>query len=230
MTHPATARRPAGPPARRFRLAVALTAALVTPVAAQDLDAACRALRTPTVGLWAQYVVKSGAQPDSTVLRLAFVAEERMDGAAHVWQETVIAAAGTETVIQSLVPTDPYDPTAIRRAVLRLPGRAAMEVRPQALQAMRGSTHEPQALDACNRGEALGSESVAVPAGTFRAIRVRYSRDGRTAESWLVPTVPLALARSVVTDAATGARMELVLVAHGRDATPTVPLPPARTP
>jgi hypothetical protein len=61
-------------------------------------------------------------------------------------------------------------------------------------------------------------------------MHVRYERDGRTADVWLAPAVPFALVRSVVVGAGGTDSIELVLIAHGRDAVPTVPLPPGSRP
>jgi hypothetical protein len=209
------------PTARTITLALVLP---VTPAAAQALADVCRPLEQPAVGSWARYRLR-GAAGDSTEVRLALVGRERIDDREYVWQESVVATAGGEAVIQSMVPASPYDPTAIRRAIVRAPGQPAAEVPPTALAALAGGGGQGSVgLDACRQGEAIGWETVTVPAGPVRALHVRYARDERTADAWLAPGIPFAVARTVVAGPKPSDRVELVLLAHGRDATPTIPL------
>jgi len=159
---------------------------------------------------------------------MAIVGRERVSQQEFVWQESIMGAGGAETVVQTLVPAAPYDPTAIRRAVLRLPGQDPVELSPSALAMLKDASGQSTVgLDACRRGEALGWETVAVPAGPVRAMHVRYTRAGRTADTWLAPGIPFAVTRTLVTGDSASQQFELVLVGHGRDATPTIPL---RTP
>jgi hypothetical protein len=213
---------------RRARVVVLALALPTTPAAAQGLADVCRPLERPAVGSWARYRLRGGS--DSTEVRLALVGRERIEGRDYVWQESVVGSPQGEAVIQTLVPASPYDPTAIRRAVVRAPGQPAVEVPPTALARMLpGGGQGAAGLDACRRGEAVGWETVTVPAGPVRALRVRYTREERTAETWLAPGIPFALTRTVVAGPAPSDRVELVLLAHGRDATPTIPLAgPAR--
>jgi hypothetical protein len=205
-------------------------AALATaaPTHAQALADVCRPVEEPVPGSWARYRLWGGG--DSTELRLSVVGTASWGGRPHVWQESLIPTPAGETVIQSLVPANPYDPTNIRRVILRPPGRDPMEVPASALAAMRQRTQGAASLDACRTGQAIGWETLQVPAGRLRALHVRYTRDGRTADVWLAPAVPFALVRSVVPGTGEAEAIELVLIGHGRDAVPTVPLPPGTPP
>jgi len=209
----------------------ALTLALCVPVttaAAQGLADVCRPLEQPAVGGWARYRLR-GPTGDSSEVRLALVGRERVGDREYVWQESVVGTPAGDAVIQSLVPASPYDPTAIRRAVVRPPGQPAMDVPPAALASLQTGAQGATGLDACRRGEAVGWETITVPAGAVRALHVRYTREARTADAWLAPGVPFAVTKTVVTGASPTERVELVLVAHGRGAMPTMPLPgPAR--
>jgi hypothetical protein len=208
-----------------------LLAVTVRPVGAQETSEACRWLQTPTVGGWASYRLTAGGHGDSTTVRIAIVGRERVDGVEHVWQETVMRTGALRTVVQSLVPSAPYDPTTIRRAIVQAPGRDPVELSSRALSTMPLVGQGTGGMDACRRGQPQGWETITVPAGTFRALHVRYDRDGRAADSWLVPSVPFALARSVITGAGGSAdTVELVLLDRGFDATATLPLPPAKQP
>jgi hypothetical protein len=190
---------------------------------AQALADVCQPVEQPVVGGWARYRLR-GAR-DSTEMRLALVGTATWGGTAHVWQESLIPTPVGETVIQTLVPAHPYDPTTVRRAILKAPGRDPVEVPASALLAMRQHAQGAVGLDACRTGLAVAWETLEVPAGRLRAMHVRYARDGRTAEVWLAPAVPFALVRSLVASPGDADPIELVLIGHGRDAVPTVPLP-----
>ena len=209
----------------RALAAAPLLAALgVAPAAGQGLADVCRPLEQPVLGQWARYRLR-GASPDSAEVRLAVVGAERIDGHDYVWQESILSAGRGETIVQSLVPAAPYDPTVIRRAVVRLPGQEPMELPPAALTMLNDAGgQETAGLDACRRGEASGWETIEVPAGRVRAMHVRYTRHGRVAETWLAPGIPFAVTRTIVTGDSAGGRVELELVGHGRNATPTIPL------
>ncbi len=228
--------RGAAAPALRWRRGVrglvlpALVAATAMPASAQDLSEACGWLQTPTVGGWASYRLSAGGRDDSTTVRIAIVGHEAVSGVEHFWQETVMRTGAMRTVVQTLVPGVPYDPTTIRRAIVQAPGRDPVELSPRALSTMP-SGQGTGGVDACRHGQPQGWETITVPAGTFRALHVRYARDGRTADSWLVPSIPFALARSVITGAGGPAdTIELVLLDRGLDATATLPLPATRQP
>jgi hypothetical protein len=232
---PHGSRRPArGRRWRRTALGLvlpALVAATAMPAGAQNLSEACRWLQTPTIGEWASYRLTADGRDDSTTVRIAIVGRAGVNGVEHLWQEAVMRAGSMRTVVQSLVPAAPYDPTTIRRAIVQAPGRDPVELSPQALAMMPSGSQGTGGVDACRRGRPEGWETISVPAGTFRALHVRYERDGRTADSWLVPTVPFALARSLITGAGGPTdTIELVLLDRGLDATPTLPLPAAKQP
>jgi hypothetical protein len=207
---------------------LAALAAAAAPARGQALADVCRPVEEPPPGSWARYRLRGDG--DSTELRLALVGTATWGGAAHVWQESLIPTPAGETVIQSLVPVNPYDPTTVRRAIIRPPGREPMEVPAAALAAMKQRAQGAASLDACRTGQAVEWETLEVPAGRVRALHVRYSRDGRTADVWLAPAVAFALVRSIVPGADETAPIELVLVAHGRDAVPTAPLPRGNPP
>lgn len=189
------------------------------PAAGQDLADVCRPLEHPTVGRWALYRLRGGTG-DSSEVRLAIVGSERVGDVTYLWQESRMGTPSGDAVIQTLVPADPYDPTLIRRAIVRMPGREPQEVPAGALAAFRHAGGGAGGMDACRAGAAIGWETVETPAGPVRALRVRYTRDGRAAESWLAPGIPFALVRTVVGQDP----LELILVGHGRNAVPTVPL------
>jgi len=194
------------------------------PAMGQGLADVCRPLEQPVEGSWARYRLRGGPG-DSAEVRMAVVGHERIDDRDYFWQESTMSAAAGETVIQSLVPAAPYDPTAIRRAVVRLPGQEPMELPAAALAMLKQASGQgTAALDACRHGEGLGWETIEVPAGRVRALRVRYTRDGHTAETWLAPGIPFAVTRTIVSGDSAAQRFELELVGHGRHAVPTIPL------
>jgi len=212
----------------RTLLMVLAAAAPAAAAHAQALADVCRPVEAPVAGGWARYRLRGNG--DSTEMRLALVGSASWNGAPHVWQESLVPTPAGETVVQSLVPANPYDPTTVRRAILRSPGGPPMEVPASALAAMRQRAQGATSLDACRTGQAVGWETLEVPAGRLRALHVRYVRGGRTADVWLAPAVPFALVRSVVPAPDGSGAVELVLVGHGGDAVPTIPLPSGTRP
>jgi hypothetical protein len=213
----------------RFRWAPALVAALapVAPAHAQALADVCRPVEEPVVGGWARYRLRGAA--DSTEMRLALVGVGAWGGAPHVWQESLIPTPAGETVIQSLVPANPYDPTTVRRAIIRPPGQAPVEVPASALAAMKQRAQGTASLDACRTGHALGWETSTCRQAACGQCTCGTAR--RThGDVWLAPAVPFALVRSIVAGPGGTDSVELVLIGHGRNAVPTVPLPPGSPP
>jgi len=143
---------------------------LATTLHAQALLDVCRPLEQPAVGGWARYQLRT-ATGDTTEMRLAIVGGESWQGKPHLWQESILQAPAGQTVIQSLIPAEPYDPTTIRRAVVQMPGRAPFELSAAALAMLKqaGGERASAGLDACRSGEPVGWETVTVPAGPFRA-------------------------------------------------------------
>jgi len=212
----------------RILLTVLATLLPAASVGGQTLADVCRPVEAPVPGGWARYRLRGPG--DSTEMRLALVGTASWGGAPHVWQESLIPTPAGETVVQSLVPANPYDPTTVRRAVMRPPGQGPMEVPATALAAMRQRAQGAAGVDACRTGQAVGWETLEVPAGRVRALHVRYTRAGRTADVWLAPAVPFALVRSLVPGPDGTGPIELVLIGHGRDAVPTIPLRPGTPP
>ncbi|MDH3495282.1 MAG: hypothetical protein OER21_00770 [Gemmatimonadota bacterium] len=193
-------------------------------VEAQGLATVCRAVSTPTVGQWAAYRLSVGSADRVTGLRSAITGDERINGTTFVWQQITTTGDVGEVAVRMLVPGDPYRPTDIRRAIVQLPGQEPLELPPH-LVAQFGAEHgtgaAPDPMETCREGHALDWEMVTVPAGTFRALRVRHVRDGRTADTWLVPGIPFGQVRTIVSGASPAERAEVVLTTYGQD-------PPAR--
>lgn len=179
------------------------------------------------MGQWASYQLSIGATDRVTTLRSAITGSERLDGVSYVWQELTSASGGGDVVVRLLVPGDPYRPTDIRRAVVRLPGQDPMELPPPLVARVReqqGTAAAPDPTATCSDGRALDWEMVTVPAGTFRALRVRHAREGRVADTWLVPGIPFGQVRTVVEGPSAGERTEVVLTGYGQ--TPSGPARP----
>jgi hypothetical protein len=202
----------------RFALGLtSLTLAVSSPAGAQDLATVCGAVGRVTVGQWAGYRLTSGPAGDVSRMRVAVVGRETTPGGDLLWHETSMESGRGAVTIRMLVPADPYDPTDIHRAVVQVNDQAPMELPANQLAAMREQLPRDLTTDPirrCGEGVVVGWESVKVPVGTFRALHVRHERDGRTADVWMVPTVPFGMVRTVVAgDSA--ATAEIVLTGFG---------------
>ncbi len=199
---------------------VVLVGAAAGTVQAQGLATVCRAVSAPTVGQWAAYQLSGGSAERVTTLRSAITGDEQINGTTHLWQQITTTGDLGMVAVRMLVPGDPYRPTDIRRAIVQLPGQEPLELPPH-LVAQFGAEHgtgaTPDPMATCREGRALDWEMVTVPAGTFRALRVRHVRDGRTADTWLVPGIPFGQVRTVVSGASAAERAEVVLTAYGQE-------------
>lgn len=198
--------------------AIAVLIAPATALAAQDLGELCRNLKIPPVGAWSAYK-STGGHLDGETTRMAVIgAEKRGDSTFHwfeVREENGKNANGPR-VYQMLVGGSIAQPS-IHGAVVKEPPKAAMRV-PDAMIEMF-SSRLPQATGSsleksCREAKSLGTETVQVPAGSFRAVHFR-GNDG--SEGWASQQVPFGLVKliqkggttMVLTGTGTGAKSSI---------------------
>jgi hypothetical protein len=146
----------------------------------------------PTVGAGAMYEIQSEGRP-TRPFDFAIIGKEKVQGNDAVWVEFTIGAEQIgNMVIKELVSFDAakMEMTTFK-AVMQLPGRPAMELPEEMMQA-----HKPfQFKDARADSVDLGSQSVTTPAGTFPCEHYR-AKDG-SSEYWVSEKVaPIGLIKS----------------------------------
>jgi hypothetical protein len=194
---------------RSLAVVVALSLAAV-PVSGQDIAALCRETRTFTNGQWASY--RGVDRNDTTTTRFAIVGTE----GTRLWWEMSITSSrrrqdGT-MIMQALVSDLGTLQPRFHAMVIKSGDRPAQRMPDQMVQMMSsrmGTNMSTEAAKQCEQGQVIGTESITVPAGTFRALHVKT---GDT-ESWFAREVPFGMVR---VKASNGGLMELT--SFGRDA------------
>lgn len=172
------------------------------------------AVTAPPVGGYAVYDV---TLPSGRVIatRFAVVGAENREGTRNIWfelwarRDTLPPAIG-----QVLVPGFPYDPSAVAAAWLQsFTADEPVELNPRELANTRRSL-PPQVrniVDGCKSASLVGTESVTVPAGTFRAQHYRNALRG--SDIWVSSDVPFGIVK--MSDAQQ--RGSMVLTRMGKD-------------
>lgn len=195
---------------RSLAVVVALSLAAV-PVAGQDMAALCRETRTFTNGQWALYR-GVGERNDTTTTRFAIVGTE---GTRLWWEMSVTSSRRRQDgvmIMQALVSDLGTLQPRFHAMVIKSGDRPAQRMPDQMVQMMSsrmGTNLSTEAAKQCEQGQVIGTESITVPAGTFRALHVRMSES----ESWFAREIPFGMVR---VKASNGGLMELV--GYGRDA------------
>lgn len=191
--------------------------ALVIPAClhSQELAQVCQSLDKLTVGQWSSYAV-TGPRRNGTV-RLAIVGSERRADTTMYWLEVTgegAGAGGQGGIVQVLVTGFGSAAVGVRAVVLKLAGQPAMRMPDPmvALWSERAGKDAP-ALEIgrrCRTAQAVGWETVTVPAGAVRALHVKDADGG---EAWLAAEVPFAIVKALPKEGG-----EMVLTGRGADA------------
>ena len=183
---------------RRSTLLSAVAVCIAPALAAQDLGEMCRNLKIPPVGAWATYK-STGGHLDGETTRMAIIGSERRGDSTFHWFEVKEEGgkkANGPGIYQMLVGGTIAQPS-IHGAVVKEGPKPAMRV-PDAMIEMF-SSRLPQATGSsleksCREATSLGTETVQVPAGSFRAVHFR-GKDG--SEGWASQQIPFGLVKLV---------------------------------
>lgn len=178
-------------------------------------------LKTVPVGSWSQYRVSDGGQTNVNV-RIALVARAGQE--AQVETQVTGGPMGPtgKTTMRMTVPTDTKAGASPHGHVIQVGDNDPMELPAQMAAASQPFTKpDPK--------KKVGSETVTVPAGTFKVDHYRDKAvDGRGAvDFWIAANVlPFGMVKMVSAGNATGGTVTMELTAKGADAKPTVTKPP----
>jgi hypothetical protein len=198
----------------RLAAAVALGGLVAPGVAAQSLADLCRSASTAKVGQWASFAVSGGASGGGK-LRLAIVGSQRQGDSTLYWLEIAGTSAtdpARNGIMQFLV-ADLGEHATPRAMIAKVGTQPPMKM-PQQMLAMSSQTaaQHNSALaftHHCEGAQVVGSETVAVPAGSFATLHVR-SGGG---DAWVSKDIPFAIVKLSGADG-TG----MALVGFGTDA------------
>jgi hypothetical protein len=157
----------------------------------------------PVVGGWSEYqVTTKGSSPSK--MKMAIVGKE---GDAY-WYETVMEGGREGRIItKMLVSGNPEDQKNVKRMIFKQGNEPAMEMPVQ----MMGQA--PKAQE--SRGKVIdkGTETIKVPAGTFKTQHAQYQDAEGVVDTWVYKDVsPYGLIKSQTKD------HEMVLIGYGTGA------------
>ena len=171
-------------------LAAVLAAA---PVYAQANPCATKAPKLPAAGGWSEYQADSG---DFRLLYLGHeTAGERIEMTAT---RTMRNGQAGHMVMQVVVDGWPYEMTEAKEVVMQMGDNPPMKMSEQMLAMMRSrmpANREGLTREMCGRMAEVGTESVTVPAGTFRTTHYRDTQGG--ADVWISQDVPFGMVKAV---------------------------------
>ena len=156
----------------------------------------------PVVGGWSEYQMTSKSE-GSTKMKIAIVGKE---GDAY-WYETVMEGGRQGQIItKMLVSGDPGDKKNLKRMIFKQGNEPAMEMPVEMMQqSSQGQESRGKVVD-------KGSETIKVPAGTFKTQHMQY-QDVQTVDTWVYKDVsPYGMIRSQSKD------FEMVLIGYGTGA------------
>jgi hypothetical protein len=200
---------------RPIAAALALTALAggSAALSAQDLSGLCGRLARFRVGEWSSYQTTSSHGTFTS--RFAIVGSE---GPA-LWYEVHSSRTDkpdpkANSIIQMLVTGLGTPQVDVKTLVMKSGDRPAQRM-PDMMRGMVNRMISQNVADmvrkSCERARAVGWETVAVPAGRFRALHVKDPESG--ADSWVLLDVPFGMVKMVTKDGT-----EMVLTGHGTNA------------
>ncbi len=206
-------------------VALPLLAALNAPLSGQDVGELCKAVSKLSVGQWASFNV-TGGKMSGGAMRLAIVGSERSGDTTLYWYEISMKDPKQgASVMQMLVPGIGSDATGIRGLVIKSGNQPAMKM-PQQMMGMMSQqmSQNPAAETArrCAGAQAVGWESLTVPAGPMRALHIKTTEGG---DAWVSKDVPFGLVKMHGTQGD-----EAVLTGHGLDAKSSIAEKPQEMP
>ncbi|MGI9037986.1 MAG: hypothetical protein ACR2GQ_03890 [Gemmatimonadota bacterium] len=179
--------------------------------AAQDLDAACRAIGGSSPGAWTQHTIKG---PNGNIdMRFALVADR-----GATWYEIKAGTPQGESIVQMEVPGFPFTPDQIRRVVMKNGSGPALRLPDSMVDQYKSMAEAGPLTDIeaqCRTAEVVGEERIDVGAGSFMTTHLRFPGSG--GEVWVSEEVPFGIVRGVAPGQGT-----MELTAHGTGATSAI--------
>jgi hypothetical protein len=149
----------------------------------------------PVVGTGAYYEVTK-ADGTKTQLEITIVGKEDVDGKTAYWMEMSFMEPRSSTPVYAKSLTTVNENNVVSsRMVMQMPGQDPMEM-DNSTSPMGRRMQQSSPSDINDKAEALGSDTVTVPAGTFTCQHYRM-KDG-SGEAWISDKVgPWGLVKSV---------------------------------
>ncbi len=181
---------------------------VAAPAAAQSATICGKTWPIPPAGSWAQWQGKDG-----TTMKMSIIDDEQRNGKPY--HRIEVSSSKSGGAMQMVVPGWPPQMDEVDEMVMQRPNQPPMKISGQMLAGMRGMipTGKASVTDwtkKCGQMKVIGTESVTVPAGTFKTTHMRD--DSTASDVWWTPDVPFGMVKFV------GKDMEQLLLGTGKDA------------
>ncbi len=147
----------------------------------------------PVVGKGAEYESTSSGSGENRVrtFQMFVIGTESVQGKDAYWMEFVVDSAKGKMVGKSLMTKDDYQPS---KMIVQMAGQPAYEM-PANMMAMNRSKVD----EGLNEWHSVGTESIAVPAGTFTC--EHWHNDKRNSDVWMSDKVsPFGMVKQTSSD------------------------------
>ncbi len=144
-------------------------------------------IQNPVMNSGAEYTMK--VKDEQMDIAYAIVGKEDVKGAPGFWLETRVQSAEFrgEMINKMLMVTTGSEP-GMKRMITQAPGQEPMEMSEMMMSMVKA--HQPDAAAGKpDFGDLVGTESVTVPAGTFRCQHYRKPTKNGQIDYWIAPQV-----------------------------------------
>jgi hypothetical protein len=193
------------------------------PAAAAAQNDCLKDFKMPAVGTWAEYSEQFKDKEPGT-MRYAVVGSEERGGKPMKWLELRMTSAKPDTMVyQMLTPGNPAEFDQVEEVIMKPGNRPAMKMNTAMTGMMRGQMKKNSALsNLCEGVEPAGEETIEVPAGSFKTIRMHNSK--YNSDAWVSPKVPFYMVKMK------GEDYEMALVKTGDGAESSIKETPQEMP
>jgi hypothetical protein len=169
------------------------------PAAAAAQNDCLKEFKMPGVGAWAEYTGTFKNKP--TTMRYAVVGSESRDGKDMKWLEMRMTGEKPDKtmIYQMLTPGTPAEIGQVQDMVFKQGNQPAMKMNSMMMGMIRGQMQKSSVLsDLCEGVAPAGEETVEVPAGSFKTVKLHNAK--YDSDAWVSAKVPFYMVKTVGKD------------------------------
>jgi hypothetical protein len=169
------------------------------PAAAAAQNDCLKEFKMPGVGAWAEYTGTFKNRP--TTMRYAVVGSESRDGKDMKWLEMRMTGEKPDKtmIYQMLTPGTPAEIGQVQDMVFKQGNQPAMKMNSMMMGMIRGQMQKSSVLsDLCEGVAPAGEETVEVPAGSFKTVKLHNAK--YDSDAWVSAKVPFYMVKTVGKD------------------------------
>ena len=194
----------------------------VLPATSAAQNDCLKEFQMPKVGTWAEYSMVH--KNKTTAMRYAVVGSEAREGKDLKWLELRMVSDRPDTMVyQMLTPGSPSEMTQVQEIIMKPGKRPAMKMNSMMVGMIRGQLEKNSMLsNLCEGVTVVGEETVEVPAGSFKAVKMHNAK--HESDAWVSSKVPFYMVKSQAKD------VEISLVKTGDGAKSSITETPEEMP